>query len=85
MTAPYRGCFDKEDLRRMSGEDLGRLGVRLLNRRDVVLECASCRETWSPQLNADGKLPFDFWRCPAGCNSGYAERGAGDRVSTGGA
>jgi len=63
-----RNCVDKEDVRHMTDAELGRLGVRLINRQDIALECKVCRETWSPQLDASGKLPFDYYVCPANCN-----------------
>jgi hypothetical protein len=68
MRVQDRSYVDKEDLRHMSETELTRLGVRLLNRQDVVLQCRSCRETWSPQLDSNGKLSFDYWMCPAHCN-----------------
>jgi hypothetical protein len=52
----------------MSDSELSMLGVRMLNRKDLVLECAKCAETWVPQLDSSGKLPFDYWLCPAKCN-----------------
>ena len=61
--------IDKQDLRSMSEDDLSARGVRMVNRSDLVLGCLKCGETWAPQLDAGGKLPFDFWHCPAGCNS----------------
>ena len=60
--------MDKEDVRQLPEKELARLGVRIFNRQDLVLQCTSCRETWSPQLDSSGKLPFDYWVCPAGCN-----------------
>ena len=60
--------IDKQDLRYLSDTELSELGVRLVNRTDLVLECAKCGETWAPQLDASGKLPFDYWLCPAKCN-----------------
>ncbi len=63
-----RNRIDKEDVRHMAEAELVRMGIRLLNRQDVVLQCASCMETWSPELDFNGKLPFDYWVCPAGCN-----------------
>jgi hypothetical protein len=27
-----------------------------------------CSQTWNPQLDCEGKLPLDFWLCPAHCN-----------------
>lgn len=63
-----RNRMDKEDVRRLSDRELARLGVRLLNAQDIVLQCTRCGETWSPQLDSSGKLPFDYWVCPATCN-----------------
>ena len=63
-----RPAIDKQDLRCMSDSELSMLGVRMLNRKDLVLECAKCAETWVPQLDSSGKLPFDYWLCPAKCN-----------------
>ncbi len=72
MKALDRNCMDKEDLRRLSDAELERMGVRLLNRQEAVLQCRHCMETWSPQLDYNGKLPFGFWVCPARCNQGSA-------------
>lgn len=63
-----RICMDKEDVRHVSAAELARLGVRLVNRQEVTLQCTACSETWTPQLDANGKLPFDYWVCPANCN-----------------
>ena len=60
--------LDKEDLRHLPEAEMERLGVRLLNRQEVVLQCRRCRESWAPQLESNGKLAFDFWVCPARCN-----------------
>lgn len=62
--------IDKEDVRHMPEAELVRMGVRFLKRQEVVLQCASCMETWSPELDFSGKLPFDYWVCAAGCNRG---------------
>jgi hypothetical protein len=59
---------DKEDVRHMTESELATMGVRLLNREDIVLQCLKCQETWSPQLDGNGKLPFDAFLCPARCN-----------------
>ena len=63
-----RNLVDKEDVRHMSEEQLTRLGVRLVDRDDMSLECLACGHTWTPQLDCDGKLAFDYWLCPAQCN-----------------
>jgi len=60
--------IDKQDLRHMSDTDLAALGVSLLDRKNLLLRCNKCGETWEPQLDASGKLPFDYWLCPAACN-----------------
>jgi hypothetical protein len=68
MKALARNRVDKEDVRRMPKTELASLGVRLLNHENFVLQCLNCEETWSPQLGDDGKLPFDAFLCPVGCN-----------------
>lgn len=52
----------------MTGEQLAELGVQILNRFDLQLQCKVCGMTWSPQLTADSKLPEGYWRCPNRCN-----------------
>ena len=64
-----RALIDKQDLRCMSDTDLSALGVRMVNRTDLVLGCSACGETWTPHLESTGKLPFDYWLCPAKCNA----------------
>jgi hypothetical protein len=66
--------LDKQDVRHMTDAELSELGVRLINRMDVVLRCNECGENWSPQLDAGGKLPFDYWVCPAKCNLRRTQR-----------
>jgi hypothetical protein len=68
MRAAARAAIDKQDLRHMSEADLSPLGVRLINREDLILACRRCGETWTPQLDAAGKLSFDYFLCPAKCN-----------------
>lgn len=65
------GRIDQEDLadpRRLSGPQLARLGIQILNKYDLLLQCASCNETWTPTLKADGMLPAGYWVCPNKCN-----------------
>ena len=61
-------CLDKVDVRHMTEEALSRLGVRLVNPSEVILECLHCEETWEPVLDSSGKLATGYWKCPAGCN-----------------
>jgi len=70
MKVSGRPWLDKQDVRHMTDAELSDLGIRLVNRTDVVLQCVACGETWVPQLDSDGKLPFDYWVCPARCNAG---------------
>jgi hypothetical protein len=68
MRVLEHNCVDKEDVRHMPDAELARLGVRLVNRQDISLQCKVCMETWSPQLDSNGKLAFDYYVCPANCN-----------------
>ena len=63
-----RAAIDKEDLRHVTEGQLARLGIRIVDRGDLTLECIACGETWSPQLDSSGKLPHDYSVCPAKCN-----------------
>jgi hypothetical protein len=68
MKVVHRASIDKQDLRHMEERELSDLGVRLLPAEDLVLQCKECGETWTPHLDSSGKLPFDYWLCPARCN-----------------
>ncbi|MCX6628664.1 MAG: hypothetical protein NTW28_13665 [Candidatus Solibacter sp.] len=64
-----RTATDKEDVRHMTAAELASLGIAILDKRDLILQCTCCGRTWLPELDADGKLPFDYWLCPRTCNS----------------
>jgi hypothetical protein len=74
MRVVDRAGLDKQDVRHMTDAECSELGIRLVNRMDLVLRCHHCGETWAPQLDAGGKLPFDYWVCPARCNAARASR-----------
>ena len=59
---------DKEDVRRMNAADLANRGIRIMDKQALTLQCVTCSHSWTPQLDSDGKVPFDFWLCPAQCN-----------------
>jgi hypothetical protein len=63
-----RTLVDKEDVRHMDEVQLARLGIRMVDRQALTLQCVSCGHTWEPQLDCDGKLAFDYWLCPSQCN-----------------
>jgi hypothetical protein len=50
------------------GAQMAKVGVRLLNKYGLALQCAACDATWYPKPDADGSLPRGFWRCPNRCN-----------------
>lgn len=56
------------DPRRMTGPQLAALGVKLLNRYGLDLQCTQCGETWAAQTGREGKLAFGYWYCPNRCN-----------------
>jgi hypothetical protein len=60
---------DKEDVRHMSEVQLTRMGVRLFEGKETMLQCIACGEIWELQLDSSGKLPFGYWLCPARCNA----------------
>lgn len=52
----------------LTREKLARLGVRILNRYDLELECANCRERWMVPRLPGGRLAPGYWKCPNRCN-----------------
>ncbi len=53
---------------RLLAAQMARVGVRLLNKYGLALQCQTCEATWYPKPEADGSLPRGFWRCPNRCN-----------------
>lgn len=68
MNVLDRVCLDKVDVRHMTEEELARLGVRLIDHNQLILQCLHCEETWEPMLDSSGKLPAGYWKCPAECS-----------------
>jgi hypothetical protein len=68
MNVRDRVCLDKVDVRHMTEEELSRLGVRVVNHSELILECLNCEEVWEPVLDSSGKLESGYWKCPSGCN-----------------
>ncbi len=52
----------------MTGEQLAELGVQILNKFDLQLQCRMCGAIWSPPLTPQATLPEGYWRCPNRCN-----------------
>ncbi len=49
-------------------DELEKLGVRVLNKHELSLECISCGEVWAPKYHSDGTLSRGYWHCPNRCN-----------------
>lgn len=60
--------LEKADLRAMSDLQLTRLGVKMADRKMAMLECKVCGVKWTPEIDSNGKLPYNYWACPAKCN-----------------
>ncbi len=54
--------------RRVPSAALARMGVKVLNRYGLLLECAQCGTRWAPRLIAGWHRPAGYWRCPNRCN-----------------
>jgi hypothetical protein len=52
----------------MSDAELQHHGVKVIDRRPLTLQCLTCAGDWTPQPDVDGRLPSDYWLCPAQCN-----------------
>jgi hypothetical protein len=61
--------LDKHDVRRMSAVQQARLGIQVIRSEDtVVLKCATCGRSWSPELSASGHISTRDLVCPQRCN-----------------
>jgi hypothetical protein len=40
----------------------------MANRQEATLECKICGVKWTPEIDSNGKLPYNYWVCPAKCN-----------------
>ena len=67
MRVADRVYIEKADLRAMSDLQLAKLGVRMANRKEALLECKTCGVKWTPEIDSNGKLPYNYWVCPAKC------------------
>ncbi len=75
MRIVERVCIDRADLRMMTDMQLARLGLRMRDRPEAILECVECGHRWPPEIDSGGKLAYDYWVCPAGCNQKQAAAG----------
>ena len=68
MRTIEHSSVDKQAVLHLTGVQLARLGIRIINRENLILQCMNCEQTWSPVFDSAGKLPFQYWVCPAKCN-----------------
>ena len=43
-------------------------GKGSVNRQEALLECKICGVKWTPEIDSNGKLPYNYWVCPTKCN-----------------
>jgi hypothetical protein len=55
---------------RCTSIELKKVGVVLLDKKDISLACENCGRQWSPMVGREGRLPKGYWRCPEGCHVG---------------
>ena len=53
---------------RFNESSLEKVNVKIADKKRTVLKCKSCNQTWSPNLQINGRLPRGWWKCPNGCN-----------------
>jgi hypothetical protein len=54
--------------KRLTSGEMKKVGVNLLGKRNIKLECKKCGQAWSPNFQSGGRLPKGYWKCPNGCN-----------------
>jgi hypothetical protein len=70
-----RTATDTEDVRHMTPAELASLGVAILDKVDLTLQCLGCGHIWKPKRSADGALPYDYWICTRTCKSKASRSG----------
>jgi len=50
-------------------EHVDGLGVQVIGKSDLELECVTCGARWKPQGDREILPPNEYWRCPNRCNS----------------
>jgi len=59
---------------RMTTASLLTVSVDLVSIVTTTLRCRQCGSVWSPNLLPAGRLPRNWWHCPAGCNARPEDR-----------
>ena len=54
---------------RFSDSDMSKVGVKILDKDRITLECQECGQRWYPCLRKGGTLPRHYWHCPNNCNT----------------
>jgi hypothetical protein len=54
--------------KKVSNDELKKVGVKIISRHTVLLECESCGQRWAPNIQGEGRMPRGYWKCPNGCN-----------------
>jgi len=51
-----------------SSVQLARVGVTIVRREPLTLQCQHCSAEWRVQRWPGGRRPKNYWRCQKGCN-----------------
>jgi len=58
----------RSHLHPLPAQQLEKLGVKILNKYDLSLQCRVCGEVWFPEYLEDDSLLRGYWKCPNRCN-----------------
>jgi hypothetical protein len=59
--------------RNITAYQLDNVGVEVIDRVALRLQCNSCGQVWSPNLQTGSRLPRRWWQCPNDCNATVVE------------
>ena len=59
--------MEKSKPKRFTTGELRKVGVKILDKVNIRLQCEKCGQEWSPNLLPGGRLPRNYWKCPNGC------------------
>ena len=61
--------------RRPTAPELAKVGIRLVKRKPLILQCQQCGAEWH-RGSLRLRRPYPYWRCTNGCNADISDANA---------
>ena len=60
--------MQQEKPQRFNESQMDKVGIIVLDKDKILLQCKKCNQKWTPNLLSGGRLPKNYWHCIDGCN-----------------